>query len=103
MKRRFIALLGISLVIAATAFPFVARLAADSIPFAHLVFAPFGSPLIPTIVLSSFSAWIVVTKWSPESISRSLRTFVRRLGLAAGFAWVAYATFWLLLYAQGGL
>lgn len=100
--KRVAAVVGASLLYAVF-FPRVASLIADRVPFAHLIFAPFGSTLIATIAFGIVLGWLFLSWVSPGVIDHTARSVARMVGGAIGLAWVAYAAFWMLLYLRGGL
>lgn len=93
----------LGLLLCVAAFRRIAPLIADAVPFAHLVFAPFGSTLISTVVFAMVSGWLLLSWLSPSVIDRPARLLARAVGVAIALVWIAYAGFWLLLYSRGGL
>jgi hypothetical protein len=102
-KRAALAAAGwLGLLLCVAVFPRVASMIADSVPFAHLVVAPFGSTLISTTVFAIVSGWQLLSWQSPSVIDRTARSIARVVVVVTGLAWVTYVGVWLLLYSRGG-
>lgn len=105
MSRRRITLVAtawLALLLCAAIFPRVASLIADKVPFAHLIFAPFGNTLISTAIFTAVFGWLLLRWLSPGAVDRRARSVARVMVLVIGLVWIAYAAFWLLLYWRGG-
>lgn len=84
-------------------FPRIASWISDTVPIAHLIFAPFGNTLISTAIFAMVLGWAFLSWLSPGVIDRTARCVARAVALAIGIVWIAYVSFWLLLYWRGGL
>lgn len=93
----------LALLLCVAFFPRAASLIADGVPFAHLIFAPFGSTLISTAIFAVVAGWLLLSWLSPSVIDRTARSVARVVVVIVGFVWIAYAGFWLFLYWRGGL
>jgi hypothetical protein len=102
-KRSTVLVAWIGLALCVVVFPRLASVVANNVPFAHLVFAPFGSTLISTAVFAMVVGWLLLSRLSPAVVDRPARSFAHAVGLVIGLVWIAYAGFWLLLYSRGGL
>lgn len=98
-----VAVAWLALLLCVAFFPRVASLIADSVPFAHLIFAPFGNTLISTAIFAVVFGWVLLSWLSPSVLDRTARHIARVVVVVIGLVWIAYAGFWLLLYCRGGL
>lgn len=102
-RATWVATAWLALLLCVAIFPRVASLIADKVPFAHLIFAPFGNTLISTAIFAVVFGWLLLSWLSPSVIDRTARSIARVVVVVIGLVWIAYAGFWLLLYSRGGL
>lgn len=102
-KRLIVLAAWIGLALCVVVFPRFGFVMANNVPFAHLLFAPFGSTLISTAVFAMGVGWLLLLKLSSAAVNQPAQSFARAVGLVMGFVWFAYAGFWFLLYLRGGL
>jgi hypothetical protein len=93
----------LGLMICVVIFHWVAPVIATAVPFAHLVFAPFGSTLISTVVFATVIGWRLLSWLSPNVFDRPTRSIAQVVGMMISLVWIAYAGFWLFLYLRGGI
>lgn len=98
-----VAMAWLTLFVGAAFFPRIATWISDTVPMAHLLFAPFGNTFVSTTVFTMVVGWILLTRLTPGMIDSSARSVARAAAMLIGIAWTAYVVFWLLLYWRSGL
>ena len=93
----------VAAVISTAFFPMAATWISDTVPMAHLIFAPLGNVLISTITFAVTLAWFLLTRFTPWVRGGTVRFVARVAAIMVGLIWSLYAGFWVLIYWLDGI